>query len=131
MPEDRLHQQPICGKCGVPIIISNDTGHPIDITDETFSKEVLSYPGTVLMDSWAPWCAPCRVVGPIMEELASKYAGKVKIVKLNVDENPLTASKYKIQNIPTMLLFKSGSLVNRLIGALPKEEIERYLLSIM
>jgi thioredoxin 2 len=131
MPEDRLHQQPICGKCGVPIIISNDTGHPIDITDETFSKEVLSYPGTVLMDSWAPWCAPCRVIGPIMEELASKYAGKVKIVKLNVDENPLTASKYKIQNIPTMLLFKSGSLVNRLIGALPKEEIERYLLSIM
>jgi len=131
MPEDRLHQQPLCGKCGIPIVISDDEGHPVDITDETFSKEVLSYPGPVLMDSWAPWCAPCRMVVPILEELASKYAGVVKIVKLNVDENPLTASKYKIQSIPTMLLFKGGSLVNRLVGALPKEEIERNLLSVM
>jgi thioredoxin 2 len=71
------------------------------------------------------------MVVPILEELASKYAGVVKIVKLNVDENPLTASKYKIQSIPTMLLFKGGSLVNRLVGALPKEEIERNLLSVM
>jgi thioredoxin 2 len=131
MPEDRLDQQPVCGKCGVPIIISDDKGHPMDITDETFSKEVLSYSGPVLMDSWAPWCAPCRMVGLILDELASKYAGGVKIVKLNVDENPVTASKYNIQSIPTMLLFKGGSLVNRLVGALPKEEIERHLLSIM
>jgi len=68
---------------------------------------------------------------PILEELASKYAGGIKIVKLNVDENPLTASKYHIQNIPTMLLFKDGKIVNRLVGVLPKAEIERYLLSIM
>lgn len=73
----------------------------------------------------------CRAPGPILEELASKYAGGVKIVKLNVDENPMTASKYQIQNIPTMLLFKEGKVVNRLVGVLPKEEIERHLLSIM
>lgn len=131
MPEDRLNQQPLCGKCGVPIVISDDKGYPVEITDETFSNEVLSYPGPVLMDAWAPWCAPCCTIGPILEELASKYADGIKIVKLNVDKNPLTASKYNIQSIPTMLLFKSGSLVNRLVGALPKEEIERHLLLII
>jgi thioredoxin 2 len=83
------------------------------------------------MDLWAPWCAPCRTIGPILEELAAKYAGGVKVVKLNIDENPLTASKYDVHNIPTMLLFKDGNLTNRLVGALPKEEIERHLLAIM
>jgi thioredoxin 2 len=131
MPEDKLHKRPLCGKCGVPLVISGDAGHPVDITDATFSREVLTHPGSVLMDCWAPWCAPCRMLTPILEELASKYAGGIKIVKLNVDENPLTASKYHIQNIPTMLLFKDGEIVNRLVGVLPKEEIERHLLSIM
>jgi len=131
MPEDKLNQRPLCGKCGVPLVISTDSGLPIDITDATFAKEVLSHPDSVLMDCWAPWCAPCRALAPILEDLASKYAGGVRIVKLNVDENPLTASEYHIQNIPTMLLFKKGKLVNRLVGALPKEEIERNLLSIM
>ena len=131
MPEDKLNKRPLCGKCGVPLVISGDAGHPVDITDGTFSREVLTHPGSVLMDCWAPWCAPCRMLTPILEELASKYAGGIKIVKLNVDENPLTASKYHIQNIPTMLLFKDGEIVNRLVGVLPKEEIERHLLSIM
>jgi len=131
MPEDRLNQRPICGKCGIPLVISADTGHPVDITDGTFSREVLSHSGAVLMDCWAPWCSPCRLLAPILEELASKYAGGVKIVKLNVDENPMTASTYHIQNIPTMLLFKDGKIVNRLVGVLPREEIERHLLSIV
>jgi len=131
MPEDKLHKRPLCGKCGVPLVVGTDTGQPLDVTDGTFSREVLSHPGSVLMDCWAPWCAPCRMLTPILEELASKYAGGIKIVKLNVDENPLTASKYHIQNIPTMLLFKDGKIVNRLVGVLPKAEIERYLLSIM
>lgn len=131
MPEDKLHKRPLCGKCGVPLVISAASGHPVDITDGTFSREVLAHPSSVLMDCWAPWCAPCRMLTPILEELASKYAGGIKIVKLNVDENPLTASKYHIQNIPTMLLFKDGEIVNRLVGVLSKEEIERHLLSIM
>ncbi len=131
MPENRLNERPLCGKCGVPLVIRGGEGHPVDITDETFSREVLSYAGSVLMDLWAPWCAPCRTIGPILEELAAKYAGGVKVVKLNVDENPLTASKYDVSNIPTMLLFKDGELANRLVGVLPKEEIERHLLTIM
>ena len=103
----------------------------MDVTDATFSKEVISSPGSVLVDCWAPWCGPCRTIAPILDELADKYAGGVKITKLNVDENPLIASQYSIQSIPTMLLFKDGKLVNKLVGALPKEEIERHLLSIM
>ena len=131
MPENRLNERPLCGKCGVPLVIRSGEGYPIDVTDETFSREVLSHAGSVLMDLWAPWCAPCRTIGPILEELAAKYAGGVKVVKLNVDENPLTASKNDFRNIPTMLLFKDGELANRLVGALPKEEIERHLLAIM
>jgi thioredoxin 2 len=131
MPEDKLNKRPLCGKCGVPLVIRTDAGIPVDIMDENFSREVLTYSGSVLMDCWAPWCAPCRTLAPVLEELASKYAGGVKITKLNVDENPLTASKYHIQNIPTLLLFNDGNLVNRLVGVLPKEEIERHLLAIM
>jgi thioredoxin 2 len=131
MPENRLNQRPLCGKCGVPLVIRGGDLHPIEITDETFFREVLSYSGSVLMDCFAPWCAPCRTLEPILEELASKYAGGVKFVKMNVDDNPLTASKYNTRNIPTMLLFKNGTLVNRLVGTLSKEEIERQLLAIV
>jgi len=131
MPENRLGERPLCGRCGVPLVIRGGEGHPIDVTDETFSREVLSYSGSVLMDLWAPWCAPCRTLGPIIEELAVKYAGGIKVVKLNIDENPLTASKYDVRNIPTMLMFKDGRLENRLVGAMPKEEIERHMLAIM
>jgi thioredoxin 2 len=131
MPENRLHDRPRCGKCSEPLVVKGDEGHPVDVTDATFSKEVISSPGSVLVDCWAPWCGPCRTIAPILDELADKYAGGVKITKLNVDENPLIASQYSIQNIPTMLLFKDGKLVNKLVGALPKEEIERHLLSIM
>ncbi len=131
IPEDRLNQRPMCGNCGVPLVIRGGEGHPVEITDETFSREVLSSSGSVLMDVWASWCVPCRTLEPILEKLASKYAGGVKFVKLNIDENPLTAAKYDIRNIPTILLFKDGNLVNRLVGALREEEIERHLLFIV
>jgi len=131
MPENRLHDRPRCGKCSEPLVVKGDEAHPVDVTDATFSQEVISSPGSVLVDCWAPWCGPCRMTAPILDELADKYAGGVKITKLNVDENPLIASQYGIQSIPTMLLFKDGKLVNKLVGALPKEEIERHLLSIM
>ena len=131
MPEDRLNQRPLCGNCGVPLVMRDGEGYPLEITDETFSREVLSYSGSVLMDVWAAWCVPCRTLEPIIEKLASKYAGGVKFVKLNIDENPLTAAKYDVRNIPTILLFKNGNMVNRLVGALPEEEIERHLLFIV
>jgi len=101
------------------------------MTDQTFKNEITSFAGPVLVDCWAPWCGPCRMIAPMLEELAEEYAGRIKIAKLNVDENPLTASQYNIQNIPTMLLFKNGQRVNTLIGTLPKNEIERQLVAIM
>jgi thioredoxin 2 len=131
MPENRLNDRPLCGKCGANLVVTGDQGHPIDVTDGTFSREILSSPGSVLVDCWAPWCGPCSTVGPILDELAAKYAGGVRIAKLNVDENPLTASRYNVRSIPTMLLFKDGNLVNSLVGALPKETIEQHILSIM
>jgi len=83
------------------------------------------------VDCWAPWCEPCKMVAPVLDQLASGYKGRIKIAKLNVDENPLTGSKYGIQSIPTMLLFKGGNQVDTLVGALPKQEIERYIKTLL
>jgi len=99
---------------------------PITITDEEFDQVVRSY-GLVVVDLWAPWCGPCLVMAPIIEELAKKYAGRVVFAKLNVDENPLTAMKYDVRAIPTFLVFKRGRLVARWIGAMPKEALEARL----
>lgn len=131
IPNARLNQGPVCGKCKTPLAIGRDLGKPVDITDNTFDSEVLSAAGPVLVDCWAPWCGPCRMVGPVLEQLAREYAGRVKIAKLNVDENPRIASRYSIRSIPTMLLFNRGELVNTMVGALPKQEIERQLRSIL
>jgi thioredoxin 2 len=131
MPENRLNEKPLCGKCGATLIVDGDQGRPIEVTDGTFNREVLSASGSVLVDCWAPWCGPCRMVAPALDELAAKYAGGARIAKLNVDENPLTASRYNVRSIPTLLLFKDGELVKTLVGALPKEAIERELIAIM
>jgi thioredoxin 2 len=131
MPETRLNDRPLCGRCGDPLIVGGDAGKPFDTTDATFSREILAVTGTVIVDCWAPWCAPCRLVAPVLDELAAKYAGGIKIAKLNVDENPVTAAQYDIRNIPTLLFFREGKLVNRVTGASPKEEIERHLLAVM
>ncbi len=131
MPENRLNDLPLCGKCRAKLVVTSNQGRPVEVTDGTFSREILSAPGSVLVDCWAPWCGPCSVVAPILDELAAKYAGGVRIAKLNVDENPLTASRYEVRNIPTLLLFKDGNLVNTLVGALPKDTIEKHLISIM
>ncbi len=131
MPETRLNERPRCGRCGAPLVVSGDTGKPFDITDAAFAREVLTAAGTVIVDCWAPWCAPCRMVAPILEELAAKYAGGVRIAKLNVDENPVTAAQYDIRNIPTLLFFREGKLLSRAVGALPRDEIERRLLAVM
>ena len=131
IPKSRLQDKPICGKCQSPLIVGVFHDSPVIVKDSTFSMEVLSYTGAVIVDCWAPWCGPCHMVSPILDQLASKYAGRVKIAKLNVDENPLTASQYSIRSIPTMLLFRDGKLVNSLVGALPKGEIEGHLQSIL
>lgn len=131
VPKNRLGQGPLCGKCKSPLSTGPVTDKPLDVTDATFHSEILDFPGPVLIDCWAPWCGPCRTVGPIIEQLAGQYAGRVRIAKLNVDENPQTASRYSIRSIPTMLLFKNGDLVNTLVGALPKGDIESHLNSLL
>ncbi len=131
IPISKAHnKRPICGKCKTPLDM-RDLSRPIEVTDHTFQQEVLAHEGAVLVDCWAPWCGPCRIIGPILDELALSFSGKAKIVKLNVDENPLTASQFQIQSIPTLLFFKAGKLVDKLVGAVPKEEIERRLVALI
>ena len=99
----------------------------VEVTDANFESEVLQSDLPVVVDFWAEWCAPCRMVGPVIEELATELAGRVKVAKLNVDENPRTAAQYKVSSIPTMLLFKAGEVSKTLVGLRPKAEIAKYL----
>ena len=134
-PRNAAEQIAKCGKCGTPLDVSeiaesSDETKPVTVTDNTFQSEVLETSGRpVLLDCWAPWCGPCRLIGPIMEQLASESNGRYKIAKLNTDENPRIASQFQIQSIPTMLIFKDGKLVDRLIGAQPKPAIAARLMN--
>jgi thioredoxin 1 len=100
---------------------------PVEISDTKFEEEVIKSDTPVLVDFWAPWCAPCRMVAPVLEELADTHEGKIKICKLNVDENPVTAQSFEIRAIPTLLLFKDGRPAARMVGVRPKEEIEKEI----
>lgn len=99
---------------------------PLKVTDADFEEAIKKYT-TIVVDCWAPWCGPCRMVGPIIEELAKEMQGKIIFGKLNVDENPQTSSKHQIMSIPTMLMFKNGNLVDRFVGAMPKEELKKKI----
>ena len=100
---------------------------PKEVTDNDFDKEVLQATKPVLVDFWAPWCGPCRMVAPLVEELAGEYDGKVKFVKLNTDDNMQTAAKYGIRSIPTLLMFKGGEPVDQIIGFRPKGDLKRTI----
>ena len=99
---------------------------PLEVTDADFDDAVKKY-NTVVIDCWAPWCGPCRMVGPIIEELAREMQGKIVFGKLNVDENPSVSMKHQIMSIPTMLIFKNGNLIDKLIGAMPKDMLKQKL----
>lgn len=96
----------------------------IDVTDQTFDSEVLQSSQPVLVDLWAPWCGPCRMIAPTVEKLSEKYQGKMKFCRLNVDENPLTASQYRVMSIPTLMFFKNGTVVDTVIGAVPESTLQ-------
>lgn len=98
-------------------------GRPIEVGDGQFTDEVLKYASPVLVDFWASWCGPCRMVAPVLEEVAKDYEGKLKVVKVNVDDNNETASRYGIMSIPTMMLFKNGEPVETIVGFRKKEEL--------
>ena len=102
-------------------------GSTLEITEQNFDQEVEKSNVPVLIDMWAAWCGPCRIIGPVVEELAGKYQGKMKVGKLNVDDHPQVAGRFRIMNIPTLLLFKGGQEVDRIVGVVPKEELARRI----
>jgi thioredoxin 1 len=132
-------KQAVCGNCGAELEAgaaggagganpAGAQGKPVAVTDASFEREVLGVRGRpVLVDFWAEWCGPCRALGPALDQLASEAGGRYTITKLNVDENPVTASQFGIRSIPAMFIFKDGQLVDRLIGLQPKQAIAARL----
>lgn len=114
----------VCGQCKTPLLLNPG---PIEITDANFTREVAQSPIPVLLDLWAEWCTPCRMLTPIIEEIAGEMAGKVKVGKLNVDDNPKVAARFRVQGIPTLLVLENGKEIKRMAGVQSKAAILRQL----
>jgi thioredoxin 2 len=125
VPGDKVARglAPVCGKCKSPL----PAGKPQPVTDLSFAQDVERSPVPVLLDAWAPWCGPCHMIAPIIDQLATELAGRVRVVKLNVDDNPRTAARFGLRSIPTLLVLKGGREIDRLVGVQPKQEIARRL----
>ena len=122
IPDDRIEDAAKCGRCGHDLF----DGEVINATGETLDK-LLKDDLPVVIDFWAPWCGPCRMVAPVVEELADEYDGKIEFVKVNTDDNPNTAVKYGIRSIPTLLVFKDGETVGQIVGFRPKSDLKKRL----
>lgn len=129
IPGDKVAQglAPVCGKCKAPLPV----GKPQPVTDATFAQDVERSPMPVLVDAWAPWCGPCHMIAPVIDQLATELAGRVRVVKLNVDDNPRTAARFDLRSIPTLLVLRDGREVDRLVGVQPKQEIMRRLATLI
>ncbi len=125
IPRTKTKQKPVCAKCRASL--ANIPWFPVNINDSQFDTAVLGHKGIVVVDCWAPWCGPCKSMAPLLDGLAGDYAGRAKIVKINMDENPVTGSKYNVKSIPTLLFFKEGQLKDTLVGAVPRMEMESRL----
>ncbi len=99
----------------------------VRVTDDSFEQEVLKSPAPVLVDYWAEWCGPCKMIAPVLEEIAKEYSGKIKIAQLNIDENPATPPKYGIRGIPTLMLFKNGNVEATKVGAVSKSQLSAFI----
>ncbi len=128
VPLSRINSSPRCGRCKTPL--HTGTGEPIIVTDANFDDLIRSS-RPILVDCWAPWCGPCRVIAPVIEELAREFGNRAVIGKLNVDENPSTAQRFQIRSIPTLLFFKNGELVDSIVGAVAAQEIREKLNSLL
>ena len=119
--------QPVCGRCRAPLPAA---AGPVEVTDSRFDEQVLGSPLPVLLDVWAPWCVPCRGMEPVIAELASTLAGRVRVAKLSVDDNPRAAARLRIMGVPTLIVFKNGREVTRMVGARERGEVTRALVGV-
>jgi len=118
-PQDRLH----CGRCHAPLLVSKRKF----VADNDFAHEVLASPFPVLLMIWAPWCAYCRTLNPVIDRIAAEHNDRFKVARLKVDDNPAVCAQYAVQGVPTILMFKDGKLINKMVGVLSEEEIERRI----
>ena len=123
VPRERLEEGPTCGRCKKRLF----DGHPVALDDASFAQIVGRTQLPVVVDFWAPWCTPCRVMDPILDELAEQHQGRVKFAKVNVDENQETANRFQVLSIPTVMVFQGGELRHKLIGAVPRRRLEDEL----
>ena len=130
VPTEKLGHslEPVCGRCKTPLAVDTK---PITVTDGTFAADVERSPLPVLLDMWATWCGPCKILAPVIEELAVDLAGRVRVGKLDVDENPATAARFGVRSIPTLLVLRDGRELDRIVGVQPKPEIARRLTRVL
>ncbi|HYE93410.1 MAG TPA: thioredoxin TrxC [Terriglobales bacterium] len=128
VPAARAGEPARCGKCKAPLARA---GAPVAVTDETFARVVLGASQPVILDCWADWCGPCHMLAPTVDALARDYAGRVLVAKLDVDANPATAGRFDVRSIPTVLVFRDGQLVNRLVGVQPRGAFDQVIRALL